>query len=62
MNGDKKIPKISVVINTLNEEKNLPYALRSVYKWADEIIVVDMYSEDKTVEMAKQFIMPVILF
>lgn len=55
MNGDKKIPKISVVINTLNEEKNLPYALRSVYKWADEIIVVDMYSEDKTVEIAKQF-------
>jgi len=47
--------KISVVINTLNEERNLPYALRSVHSWADEIIVVDMYSEDCTVEIAKQY-------
>ena len=55
MSEEKKIPKISVIINTLNEEENLPFALRSVYKWADEIIVVDMYSEDKTVEIAKQY-------
>ncbi|MEM3795630.1 MAG: glycosyltransferase family 2 protein [Thermoprotei archaeon] len=48
-------PKISVVINTLNEEKNLPYALRSVSGWADEIIVVDMYSDDYTVEIAKEY-------
>lgn len=46
---------ISVVINTLNEEKNLPYALRSVSAWADEIIVVDMYSDDHTVEIAKEY-------
>ncbi len=48
-------PRISVVINTLNEEKNLPYALRSVQPWADEIVVVDMHSKDRTVEMARQF-------
>lgn len=48
-------PRISVVINTLNEEGNLPYALRSVYTWADEIIVVDMHSEDRTVEIAKEY-------
>jgi glycosyltransferase involved in cell wall biosynthesis len=47
--------RISVVINTLNEEKNLPYALRSVRPWADEIIVVDMHSEDRTVEIAQEF-------
>lgn len=47
--------KISVVINTLNEEKNLPNALRSVHSWADEIIVVDMHSEDRTVEIAKEY-------
>ncbi|MBU2808831.1 glycosyltransferase family 2 protein [Acidithiobacillus ferrooxidans F221] len=47
--------KISVVINTLNEEVNLPYALRSVHSWADELVVVDMYSEDRTVEIAKQY-------
>lgn len=55
MNDDKKIPKVSVVINTLNEEKNLPYALRSVQEWANEIVVVDMHSEDNTVEIAKSF-------
>ena len=47
--------RISVVINTLNEEKNLPYALRSVQSWADEMVVVDMYSTDRTVEIARQF-------
>ncbi|MBU2833734.1 glycosyltransferase family 2 protein [Acidithiobacillus ferriphilus] len=47
--------KISVVINTLNEERNLPYALRSIHSWADEIVVVDMHSEDRTVEIAKQY-------
>jgi glycosyltransferase involved in cell wall biosynthesis len=36
----------------LNEEEHLPYALRSVVAWVDEIIVVDMESEDRTVEIA----------
>lgn len=52
---DSGRPKISVLINTLNEEKNLPYALRSVKPWADEIVVVDMYSEDRTVEIARDY-------
>ncbi|MGO8790788.1 MAG: glycosyltransferase family 2 protein [Terriglobia bacterium] len=47
--------RVSVVINTLNEEKNLPFALRSVQSWVDEIVVVDMYSDDKTVEIAREF-------
>lgn len=45
--------KISVVINTLNEEENIKRAMASV-AWADEILVCDMYSEDKTVEIAKK--------
>ncbi len=48
-------PNISVVINTLNEEQNLPHALGSVRSWADEIVVVDMYSDDRTVEIAREF-------
>lgn len=48
-------PCISVVINTLNEEKNLPFALRSVVPWADEIVVVDMHSQDNTVQIARQY-------
>jgi glycosyltransferase involved in cell wall biosynthesis len=43
------------VINTLNEEQNLLYALRSVRSWADELVVVDMHSQDRTVEIARQF-------
>jgi len=45
--------KVSVVINTLNEEKNLPRALLSVKDFADEVVVVDMFSEDETVKIAK---------
>ncbi|MBN1168609.1 glycosyltransferase family 2 protein [Candidatus Woesebacteria bacterium] len=46
--------KISVVINTLNEEKNLPRALNSVKYFADEIVVVDMHSVDNTAEIAEE--------
>ena len=45
--------KISVVINTLNEEKNVKRAIESV-GWAEEVLVCDMYSEDRTVEIAKK--------
>lgn len=49
--------KISVTIITLNEESNLPRALKSVIgdELLDEIIVVDSGSTDKTVEIAKSF-------
>lgn len=46
--------KISVVINTKNEEKNLPRALASVKDLADEIVLVDMFSTDDTVAIAKK--------
>lgn len=45
--------KISVVINTLNEEKNIALAIKSVREFADEVVVVDMHSEDKTCEVAE---------
>lgn len=46
--------KLSVVINTRDEEINLPHALASVKTLADEIVVVDMQSTDNTVEIAKK--------
>lgn len=46
--------KISVLINTLNEEKNIRNCLESV-KWADEIVIVDMYSDDRTLEIAREY-------
>ena len=45
---------LSVVIITLNEEANIARCLESV-KWADEIIVVDSYSTDRTVEIARHY-------
>ncbi len=44
---------ISVVIVAYNEEKNIRRCLDSV-KWADEVIVVDTESTDKTVAIAKK--------
>lgn len=45
--------KISVVLNTFNEEENIESAIKSL-SWADEILVCDMYSEDRTVKIAKK--------
>ena len=47
--------KLSAVVITLNEEKNLPRCLKSVKNIVDEIIVVDSGSKDKTIEVAKKF-------
>jgi len=44
---------VSVVIITKNEEANIEDCLRSV-AWADEIVVVDACSEDRTVEIARE--------
>jgi glycosyltransferase involved in cell wall biosynthesis len=46
--------KLSVTIIAKNEEKNIKRCLESV-KWADEIIVLDTNSTDRTVEICRQF-------
>lgn len=46
--------KISAVIIAKNEEKNLPRCL-SALTWADEIVVVDTGSSDRTKEIVVQF-------
>lgn len=47
--------KLTVIIPTLNEEKDLYKTLSSVKDLADEILVVDSGSTDKTVEIAKNY-------
>jgi glycosyltransferase involved in cell wall biosynthesis len=47
--------RISVVVNTLNEETNIGRCLASVVGWADEIVVADMCSSDRTVSVAASF-------
>jgi glycosyltransferase involved in cell wall biosynthesis len=47
-------PLLSVAIITRNEEQNLPRTLASV-QFADEIIIIDSASTDRTVEIARGF-------
>lgn len=56
----KSFPKISVIIPTYNEEKNIDKCLISVFsqnypKDKLEVIVVDDKSEDKTLEIVKKY-------
>ena len=47
--------KLSVVLATFNEEKNLRRCLDSVKDIASEIVIVDGTSKDKTVEIARSY-------
>lgn len=49
------MPKLSVVIITLNEERNIGRCLESVKDIADEIVVVDSFSTDKTQEICESY-------
>jgi glycosyltransferase involved in cell wall biosynthesis len=48
------VQKISVLIHTLNEERNIRNCLECV-KWADEIIIVDQFSDDETTTIAREY-------
>ncbi len=45
---------LSAIVLTLNEEKHLPGCLASL-GWADEIVVFDSFSADRTAEIARQY-------
>lgn len=44
---------VTVIILTYNEELNLPHALASVCGWAEQVIVLDSFSSDRTVDIAR---------
>lgn len=46
--------RISVCITACDEEKNIRRCLESV-KWADEIVVVDSFSKDHTVDICREY-------
>ncbi len=47
--------KISATIIALNEERNIERCLKSLQGIADEVIVVDSFSKDKTVEICEKY-------
>ena len=47
--------KVSAVIITYNEERNIKRCLDSIVGVADEIVVVDSYSTDRTEEICKAY-------
>src|SRR3989304_5001040 len=49
------MPPLSIVIITKNEERNIGRCLKSVKDIADDIVVVDSFSEDATEEICKSY-------
>lgn len=47
--------KLSVIIITFNEERNIERCLKSVSRVADEIIVLDSFSTDNTEKICRKF-------
>jgi glycosyltransferase involved in cell wall biosynthesis len=47
--------KLSVYVIAYNDEPNMRACLESVADWADELIVVDSHSTDRTAAIAKEF-------
>ncbi|GAA4463456.1 glycosyltransferase family 2 protein [Nibrella saemangeumensis] len=44
---------VSVIILTHNEEKHIARCLRSLHRFTDKVFIVDSYSTDRTVEIAR---------
>jgi len=66
MKNISKFPKISMVVPTFNEERNIGIVLDSIFsqdypKKLLEVFVVDNYSTDKTLEIAKKFPVKIIM-
>ena len=53
MSADRAMHKLSVIVVAMNEERNIERCLRSV-QWADEIVVVDAFSTDRTAEISRR--------
>lgn len=53
-----KNPYVSIVVPTLNEQNNIPMLVKGIHdvmkNYKYELVVVDGYSTDKTVELAKK--------
>jgi len=59
-NRAMSVPRISVIVPTVNEAKNLPHVLPRIPGWIDEVILVDGNSNDGTITVARE-LMPQII-
>ncbi len=50
----EKVP-LSVLMLTYNEELNLETCLQSLREWVDDVVIVDSYSTDRTIEIAQRY-------
>ncbi|MDP1689557.1 MAG: glycosyltransferase family 2 protein [bacterium] len=50
----RKLPITSIIL-TYNEELNIVDCLKSISDWVGEIVIVDSFSTDKTVEIAAKY-------
>jgi glycosyltransferase involved in cell wall biosynthesis len=48
------VEPLSVFVTTFNNERTLPLCLASV-QWADEVVLLDSFSTDGTLELARRF-------
>src|SRR5438045_2050476 len=53
-NGSKALEPPSILVLTRNEERNIASCLGSL-AFSDDIVVLDSYSTDRTVEIARSF-------
>jgi len=51
----KRVAPVDVLIQTYNEEVNLPHTLSSVMGWTSRVFVVDSGSADRTAEIAREY-------
>jgi len=47
-------PRVSVVVPTLNEARNLPHVFAKLPPWIYEVVLVDGNSTDGTTEVARE--------
>ncbi|HXG53404.1 MAG TPA: glycosyltransferase family 2 protein [candidate division Zixibacteria bacterium] len=52
--GARPAPAVSAIVVCFNEEDNIAECLESV-RWCDEIVVVDSFSTDRTVEICRRY-------
>ena len=54
-NGEINSPHLSVAIITYNEDRIIEKTLSAIHNWVDEIVVVDSFSTDNTVNILEMF-------